>query len=635
MHTTIPFLDGMDLEAVNHNSQYFQNLQNRSLIVDVHAFGSFRKDLIKNIGLERTKGFMFRYGWEMGMRDAKECKEKIHYQTIEELIKYGPVMHSMKGFVESTTRKLSIKNENNIFTLEMVSAWKNSYEADEHLGQIGISSSPVCFSLVGYASGFVTEACGQKIIFKEIYCRGSGGHECIAVGKSQSQWGNEIKEQLDALEESPILGELERTYNTLLQERDHLTTANNIYKKLTEEVVKGNNLDSIVQEVYKLTKLPVVIHNSHGYPLTSAGFSSLSCDIVPSELYQYINNTEQKKSKSQAPKMIHCQNKSFRLLTHPIYLQTKQMGYCSFMINNHDQNSPELLNMLIEKIASVCSLCFLYEKTKLDSFDPLKSLFLKEILSGHFSTEEMIAKSSLYQLDLTRPFYLGVIGYHLNEDTVNIESNFPFEVMSAISKYFSLEKQEYLISHIEQQVNIFVTNDFAKHKNEVIFFEGLIKFLYSKFPQGHFYLGVSKRTNSIKDASNAYKEALGANRMAFINKQIIFFDHLGIVGTLINENNENDVRMMAKSLLGNLDMNGQKNVEFIQTLYFFLLHGGNLEKTADELSLSISGLRYRMNKIEDLLHKDIRSPIISSQLLLAIQALIILGELKMKAPVFL
>ena len=108
-----------------------------------------------------------------------------------------------------------------------------------------------------------------------------------------------------------------------------------------------------------------------------------------------------------------------------------------------------------------------------------------------------------------------------------------------------------------------------------------------------------------------------------------------MVGTLINENNENDVRMMAKSLLGNLDMNGQKDVELIQTLYSFLLHGGNLEKTADELSLSISGLRYRMNKIEDLLHKDIRSPIISSQLLLAIQALIILGELKMKASVFI
>ena len=203
MHTTIPFLDGMDLETVNQNSQYSQNLQNRSLIVDVHAFGSFRKDLIRNIGLERTKGFIFRYGWKWECRMQKNVKREKQYQTIEELIKYGPVMHSMKGFVESTTRKLSIKNENNIFTLEMVSAWKNSYEADEHLGQIGISSSSVCFSLVGYASGFVTEVCGQKIIFKEIYCRGTGGHECIAVGKSQSQWGNEIKERVRCFRRIP------------------------------------------------------------------------------------------------------------------------------------------------------------------------------------------------------------------------------------------------------------------------------------------------------------------------------------------------------------------------------------------------------------------------------------------------
>jgi PucR family transcriptional regulator, purine catabolism regulatory protein len=36
------------------------------------VFGSFRKDLINNIGLERTKGFMFHYGWDMEMQDAKK-----------------------------------------------------------------------------------------------------------------------------------------------------------------------------------------------------------------------------------------------------------------------------------------------------------------------------------------------------------------------------------------------------------------------------------------------------------------------------------------------------------------------------------------------------------------------------------
>ena len=48
MHTTIPFIDRMDLETAKIIVNICQNLQNRSLIVDAHAFGSFRKDLIKN-----------------------------------------------------------------------------------------------------------------------------------------------------------------------------------------------------------------------------------------------------------------------------------------------------------------------------------------------------------------------------------------------------------------------------------------------------------------------------------------------------------------------------------------------------------------------------------------------------------
>jgi PucR family transcriptional regulator, purine catabolism regulatory protein len=204
MQTARSFVDSADFDRNKKNGQLISNSQNRSIVVDVHAFGSFRKDLIHNIGLERTMGFMFRYGWNMGIQDAKECKEKELYQTIEELIEYGPILHSNKGYVESKTIKILIGNENNVFSLQMESAWEDSFEANEHLDQIGISSSPVCYSLSGYASGFVTEACGQKIIFKEICCRGSGSSECMAVGKSEFLWGNEIKNELYYLEAPPF-----------------------------------------------------------------------------------------------------------------------------------------------------------------------------------------------------------------------------------------------------------------------------------------------------------------------------------------------------------------------------------------------------------------------------------------------
>ena len=49
MHKTMPYIVRVDLEIKKKSSQQIQNPQNRSLIVDAHAFGSFRKDLINQI----------------------------------------------------------------------------------------------------------------------------------------------------------------------------------------------------------------------------------------------------------------------------------------------------------------------------------------------------------------------------------------------------------------------------------------------------------------------------------------------------------------------------------------------------------------------------------------------------------
>ncbi|BCJ88260.1 helix-turn-helix domain-containing protein [Effusibacillus dendaii] len=52
----------------------------------------------------------------------------------------------------------------------------------------------------------------------------------------------------------------------------------------------------------------------------------------------------------------------------------------------------------------------------------------------------------------------------------------------------------------------------------------------------------------------------------------------------------------------------------VQALYVFLVNGGNLEQTANDLSLSMSGLRYRIQKIETLIGQELRNPIVNYQL---------------------
>ncbi|HLR80129.1 MAG TPA: helix-turn-helix domain-containing protein [Bacillota bacterium] len=59
-----------------------------------------------------------------------------------------------------------------------------------------------------------------------------------------------------------------------------------------------------------------------------------------------------------------------------------------------------------------------------------------------------------------------------------------------------------------------------------------------------------------------------------------------------------------------------------------LENGGNLEETAADLALSVSGLRYRIRKIEEILERDLRDPVENYQLLLSLQVLILIDELE-------
>src|SRR5690606_26664980 len=105
--------------------------------------------------------------------------------------------------------------------------------------------------------------------------------------------------------------------------------------------------------------------------------------------------------------------------------------------------------------------------------------------------------------------------------------------------------------------------------------------------------------------------------MAGPKNRIVSFEKLGMMGPLINANNEKEIKRIASYTLGSLSENiNEKKKELLHTLYVFLLNGGNLEQTAADIALSLSGLRYRLQKIEDLLEKDLRNPATNYQLLL-------------------
>ncbi|WP_017437478.1 XylR N-terminal domain-containing protein [Saccharococcus caldoxylosilyticus] len=602
--------------------------ESRSIIVAADALGLLRRDLIRDMGFERMKGFLFRYGWNLGKQDAKELLNHANC-SVEEYIQYGPKLHTMKGHVKARCTFLEVKNENGKWHVTMEGDWSHSYEAEVHVRYFGISSIPICFTLSGYASGFVSEIIGEKVIFKEMTCEGMGKEECHWIGKTMDQWGKEAEQELRYLDESPIVEELATTYEKLLEERNNLSFVMAIHKKLTEEVIKGNNLDSVVHQMFQSTNIPVLVENLHLHPMAYAGISSNQLKQYKDELVDYLGKNPfcQPQAIVTSTHLLHLRH-HYRLMT-PVFLQNKIVGYCSFIYHDLNQFNASISSMILERLASVSSVCLLNEKTKLESYERIKGFFLEEIINTRQQSDhhDLMMKASLMGVDLSKPFYVCVLDCRFQENDLSKELEMQKEILSFLTAYGNDQKQNMLIGQRAKHLILLITEDQVKKEGVQTWLAKIAELLSSQFSSVTFYGGISSKVNNVSHAEDAYKEALISVRVASKHQQIISFESLGVVGVLINENNEQEVKKMAKACLGNLNLDDPKNIELIRTLYIFLINGGNLEKTAADLALSISGLRYRVSKIESILQQELRNPMIHYQLLLSIQALMIIGEI--------
>lgn len=71
-----------------------------------------------------------------------------------------------------------------------------SYEAEQHLLHLGRAEEPVCWTLTGFASGYLSRAHGRQIYCLEERCRGMGDAVCRLVGRPIEEWGDTITPHL-------------------------------------------------------------------------------------------------------------------------------------------------------------------------------------------------------------------------------------------------------------------------------------------------------------------------------------------------------------------------------------------------------------------------------------------------------
>jgi activator of aromatic catabolism/V4R domain-containing protein len=139
---------------------------------------------------KKPRRVLLRFGFADGYNDAVNLRARSNWASPLDGLRSGAMLHTLEGIVRADVRRAEYDEESGRFEEEV--SWHDSYEAEQHIHHYGKSSAPVCWSLVGYSSGFVSACLGKDIYFREMTCAGQGERHCSAIERDLNSWGAEI-----------------------------------------------------------------------------------------------------------------------------------------------------------------------------------------------------------------------------------------------------------------------------------------------------------------------------------------------------------------------------------------------------------------------------------------------------------
>jgi DNA-binding NtrC family response regulator len=223
-----PFPSDADLRRMVHFSAGDGRIWlagQRMLLVHAAALGALRRELIGSIGREQTRRLLMRSGYAAGERDAALARQVRGDASVLDMFAVGPQLHMLEGAVQVTPELCDLDVAAGRF--HGVFRWDHSWEVETHVRDFGPQDEPVCWMLLGYASGYTSAFMGRPTLFKEVACRACGDEHCRIEGRPLSKWADADAMSHDYAADSLIvrLEDLQEQVDTLrstLQPADEL-----------------------------------------------------------------------------------------------------------------------------------------------------------------------------------------------------------------------------------------------------------------------------------------------------------------------------------------------------------------------------------------------------------------------------
>lgn len=587
------------------------NFYERILTIPTEARTALRKELVTVIGEERTKGVFIRYGWHCGVSDGEKAMS-FKWDDKIELALAGPDFHMLHGYLDKVEiLDMSFDEQQKCEFIDVL--WINTFEASQYLKGGSLSNEPICHTLCGYASGYLSTVLQQPILVKEIECRAMGHEHCKAICMPIEKWGEEITSDLSYYQANSIIKELDEVTAKLKTERDHLSQAGDIHRQLIEELLSKQGIQRVVDILFETTGLTAFIENEFNQIIVKSGTLQPPVDL---QKFKPSHTTFVRYSKELS------------LLRTPIFYDQQIRGYCSFVYLGDSQPN-ELDYMIIENAAITSALILLNENVKINTEQNIKRNFLNDILEGRLTEEEMYKIT--YYLDFNPSSTYWMLTLERNGKEVSIEHDITLneDLIRHINLFLNERNMNSIVSQKLNKIIILIEYPTFEnlHIEKSAFIHQLLKHCLRRFENYRFSIGVSSVIQKFSQITVLYNETLAALCATNKQKNVYYFEELGIESVLFQIQDDVLIERFVNQHIGKL-LEIDKEFELIKTLYAYINNGTSINNTAKDLSMSISGLRYRLTKISDILNNDFENTQTVFSIYLAINILKVKGKIE-------
>lgn len=160
----------------------------RALLLDAVAMGLLRQYLVENFGHTAARTVLTQFGFAHGWRMAEAVRGTFEFESDAEWLRAGTRLCMLEGLFRETGGDGALSKAGSMILA--------SYEAEQHLLHFSRADAPVCWTLCGLMSGYISRTVGHEIYVLEDRCLGKGDAACSLFGRTRAEWGDERAEEL-------------------------------------------------------------------------------------------------------------------------------------------------------------------------------------------------------------------------------------------------------------------------------------------------------------------------------------------------------------------------------------------------------------------------------------------------------